>query len=42
MELSLLPALVLSVTPIAPVAPDPLSTNVQHARRVLFSQVDVA
>lgn len=44
MELSLPPVLVLSVTPIAPVAPDPpLSVNVQHAyRRVLFSHLDVA
>lgn len=43
MELSLPPVLVLSVTPIAPVAPDPLSRNVNHAHRcVLFSQMDVA
>ena len=42
-ELSLPPALVLSVTPIAPVAPDPLSTNVYHApRRVVFSHLNVA
>ena len=43
LELSVPPVLVLSVTPIAPVAPDPLSSNVQHAsRRVLFSPLDVA
>ena len=43
LELSVPLALVSSVTPIAPVAPDPLSSNVQHASRlVLFSHLDVA
>lgn len=42
-ELSIPQALVLSVIPIAPVAPEPLSTNVHHVtRRVLFLHLDVA
>jgi hypothetical protein len=41
-ELSVRLVLVFHVTPIAPVAPVPLSTNVQHApRSFLFSQLDV-
>ena len=42
LELSVLPVLVLSVIPIVPAAPDPLSINVRHALRIFpFSHLDV-
>jgi hypothetical protein len=42
LELSVLPVLVLSVIPIVPAAPDPLSTNVRHALPIFpFSHPDV-